>query len=221
MSKWEDSFRKTPVENSGSKVCHCSDNQGLFVANRQLSFVVAILLFLAFAIFMTGYFLGKKKVVEQFAQEMHQEAFADKIYTSMLSATQEQDPTATALLVTDATVAEVIDMPLSDTSSQSINQSIAIAEQEIVEVDRARDKLYYAQLIGFGTEKAAQLFVKKLSTKGIETELKKRVSKTAKGRTSYWYQVVTAAYSNKDDLVALVDKLAKEENIKDACIRVC
>jgi cell division protein FtsN len=219
MSKWED--RKAPVENNGNKMCHCADSQGLFVASRQLSFVVAALLFLAFALFMAGYFLGKKKAVEQFTEQMHQEVVADKIYTSMLSAAQEQESTATALLVTDATVAEIVDTPLSDMSSPSINQTIAIAEQEIAEVEKADNKHYYAQLIGFGTEKAAQLFVNKLSIKGIETELKKRVSKTAKGRTSYWYQVVTTAYSNKDDLVALVDRLAKEENIKDACIRIC
>jgi len=87
--------------------------------------------------------------------------------------------------------------------------------------ENAQEQRYYAQLIGFGTEKAAQLFVKKLLAKGIETEVKKRVSKTVKGHTSYWYQVVTAAYSNKNDLSAVVDRLAKEENIKGACIRSC
>ena len=61
MSKWEDSFRKTSIENNGSKACHCSGNQGLFVPNRQLSVVVTLLLLLSFSIFMTGYFLGKKK----------------------------------------------------------------------------------------------------------------------------------------------------------------
>jgi cell division protein FtsN len=213
MSKWEDSFRKTSIENNGSKTCHCSGNQGLFVPNRQLSVVVALLLLLSFSIFMTGYFLGKKKAVEQFTENMQQDAFADKIYTTVLSTVQEnQSSVETALLVTDAD--ERVDL-----SVQSINQEISAIEQEVVA--QQQEHHYYAQLIGFGTEKSAQLFVKKLAAKGIETEVKKRISKTVKGHTSYWYQVVTAAYSNKNDVSVIVDRLAKEENIKDACIRVC
>src|SRR4029077_3747587 len=73
MSKWEDSFNKM-------------DDQGLFIPNRQLSVVVAILLLLSFSLFMTGYFLGKRKAVEQFTQEMQQDAIADKIYTTVLKA---------------------------------------------------------------------------------------------------------------------------------------
>src|SRR5579863_5928486 len=99
MSKWEDSFRKTPVDNSGNKMCHCADSQGLFVASRQLSFVVAALLFLAFALFMAGYFLGKKKAVEQFTEQMHQEVVADKIYTNMLLLAQKQSLTPIVLLL--------------------------------------------------------------------------------------------------------------------------
>jgi hypothetical protein len=192
MNKWEDSFK-----------CHCSDNQGLFIPNRQLSALVALILLLAFSIFMTGYFLGKRKVVEQFTQEMQQDAVADKIYTTILSKHEDQ-PAVDTLLVTQ------------------VEDTIVVAEAttDIVE-DTQDQKKYYAQLIGFGTEKAAQTFIKKLSAKGIETELKKRVSKTAKGNTSYWYQVVTAQYSHKDDLLHLVDKLTKEENIKDARICMC
>jgi len=208
MNKWEDSFRK-PNEQS----CYCSSNQGLFVPNRQLSFIVAALLLLSFCIFMTGYFLGKKNVVEQFTEKMQVEAFSDQVYAAVLATTQENEQQAeNNLLVTDADIADIL--------PQSINQDIAVAQ---VEADAEQSALtrYYAQLIGFGTEKSAQAFVKKLATKGIDTEIKKRVSTTAKGRTSYWYQVVTTAYTNKSDLSELVDRIAKEENIKGACIRVC
>lgn len=220
MNKWEDSFRKTSSENNGNKMCHCSSDQGLFVPNRQLSILVALLLLLAFSIFMAGYFLGKKKAVEQFAEKIHQEAFADQIYTTVLSAAQDQQSVLNNLLVTNGDD--------STLSPESTNQDV-VAEQDIVVAqsllqDASENMIkqrYYAQLIGFGTEKAAQLFVKKLLAKGIETEVKKRVSKTVKGHTSYWYQVVTAPYSNKNDLSAVVDRLAKEENIKGACIRSC
>jgi|SRR5579863_1142618 cell division protein FtsN len=199
MNKWEDSFKKM-------------DDQGLFIPNRQLSVVVAILLLLAFSLFMTGYFLGKRKAVEQFTQEMQQDAIADKIYTTVLLNKENGQPIAETL-VTQVDENVVV--------SSTINQEIIVSEaiQDIIQ-DKQEQK-YYAQLIGFGTEKAAQSFVKKLSAKGIETEVKKRASKTVKGQTSYWYQVVTAQYLNKDDLLHLVDKLTKEENIKDARICMC
>ena len=208
MNKWEDSFRK-----SGEQACHCSSNQGLFVPNRQLSFIVAGLSLLSFCIFMTGYFLGKKNVVEQFTEKMQVEAFSDQVYTAVLATTQENEQVVeNNLLVTDTDVADVL--------PQSINQDIVVAQLQ-ADAEQSALTRYYAQLIGFGAEKSAQAFVKKLATKGIDTEIKKRVSTTAKGRTSYWYQVVTTAYTNKSDLSELVDRIAKEENIKGACIRVC
>jgi hypothetical protein len=217
MNKWEDSFKKMSVEN-GNQMCHCSNNQGLFVPNRQLSTVVAITLLLAFSIFMTGYFLGKRKAVEQFAQTMQQEAVADKIYTTMLLTSAEA-------LAKEDRQADTLVMYADDTiiASATINQEMSetpIVMPQDVSSDVPSQK-YYAQLIGFGTEKAAQAFTKKLFAKGIETEVKKRSSKTVKGHTSYWYQVVTAQYAHKDDLLHLVDKLTKEENIKDARICIC
>lgn len=207
MNKWEDSFKKNEA------MCRCSNNQGLFVPNRQLSLIVAGLLFFAFCIFMTGYFLGKKNVVEQFSEKIQQEAFADQVYASVLSNTQDHEQqNAHSLLVTQA---NSIESPIE------LNmQDVELAHADVATLHTPLTQ-YYAQLIGFGTEKAAQQFVKKLEAKGIETEIKKRVSKTVKGRTSYWYQVVTAIYSNKDDLTQLVNRVAKEENIKDANIRVC
>lgn len=205
MNKWEDSFKKNEPS------CYCSSNQGLFVPNRQLSLIVAGMLFLGFCIFMTGYFLGKKNIAEQFSEKIQKEAFADQVYTTVLGSAQDSDQSSiNTLLVTDVDIVE--------SQQQSIdNEEMIIAETE----NEIPSTLYYAQLIGFGTEKAAQLFVNKLASKGIDTEIKKRVSKTVKGRTSYWYQVVTPACSNKSDLVELVNKITKEENIKDASIRVC
>jgi hypothetical protein len=207
MNKWEDSFKKI-------------DDPGLFIPNRQLSVVVAILLLLAFSLFMTGYFLGKRKAVEQFTQEMQQDAIADKIYTTVLKTSSS-----------DSAYAESMKDKAEDTllvthADENVATSLLLSHEEVAAVqqvgaDLEKTHCYYAQLIGFGTEKAAQNFVKKLSAKGIETEVKKRASKTVKGQTSYWYQVVTAQYAHKDDLLHLVDKLTKEENIKDARICVC
>jgi cell division protein FtsN len=188
-----------------------NNDQGLFIPNRQLSFIVALLLLLAFSLFMIGYFLGKKKAVEPFVHNIQQEAFADQVYTTMLSSAHIQKPIKNndiELINHDINEQNVVVAPVAQIISDNMLQDI-------------QEQHYYAQLIGFGTEKAAQLFVKKLATKGIETEVKKRISKTAKGQTSYWYQVITAPYANKNDLSAIVDKLIKEENIKGVCICNC
>jgi len=201
MNKWEDSFKRSEPS------CYCSSNQGLFVPNRQLSLIVAGLLFLGFCTFMTGYFLGKKNVVEQFSEKIQKEAFADQVYTTVVANAQEQESDLPTSLVTDVEIAQLAPQPI---------ETIELATHSELPTT-----FYYGQLIGFGTEKAAHLFVNKLASKGIDTEIKKRVSKTVKGRTSYWYQVVTPAYSNKNDLIVLVDRIAKEENIKDASICAC
>jgi cell division protein FtsN len=217
MNKWEDSSKK-------NEVCQCSRNDGLFVPNRQLSLIVAGFLFLAFSVFMTGYFLGKKNVVEQFSDNIQQEAFADQVYTAVVTAEQDSEQkSVNTLLVTEADATNIIvEMP-DQSANQENKQEIIVAENAEIENTTLQTSAirYYAQLIGFGTEKAAQLFVNKLAAKGIETEIKKRTSKTVKGRPCCWYQVVTGTYSDKNDLVVLVDKIAKEENIKDASIRTC
>jgi len=215
MNKWENSFKKTSFENNDNKLCHCSDGNGLFIPNRQLSALVALLLLLFFSIFMAGYFLGKKKAIEQFTEKMQLDAFADKIYTTVVAGAQESPAEAELLVTHNDKISDLQD------AESAIIVSGSSCVHDIEKEQNNQDQQYYAQLIGFGTEKAAQLFVKKLSAKGVETAVKKRMSKTAKGNTSYWYQVVTAAYSDRDSLVSLVNKLSKEEKIKDACIRIC
>lgn len=200
-----------------NSLCQCMENNGLFVPNRQLSGLVAGLLFLLFCTFMTGYFLGKKYGIEQFTQKMYNDSLDDDETLSVMVRDTEiciQDNQAhvpviehnMALTLPNETAAlhtVVVDVP-QQTSDLSTN-----------------DQKYYAQLIGFGTEKAAELFVKRVALQGITTEIKKRVSITAKGHTSYWYQVVTPAYSNKDDLSMVVNQLVKTEKLKDVCIRTC
>jgi hypothetical protein len=218
MNKWENSFEKVTSDITNNK-CKCSSLQGLFIPNRQLSIVVAGLLFLLFSIFITGYFLGKKYCVEQFTKEMHIDTFEDIVVSAPNEASSaESEITSPSLLVTatDNNNSEQLDV-----NSLIVPQSVATINQDIVLPSQDEPKRYYAQLIGFGTEKAASQFVNKVSLNGIPTEVKKRVSKTAKGRTSYWYQVVTAPYLDKNDLSRIVDKLVKEEKLRDVCIRVC
>lgn len=200
-----------------NSLCQCVENNGLFVPNRQLSGLVAGLLFLLFCTFMTGYFLGKKYGIEQFTQKMYNDSL--------------DDDEALSIVVRDTEVCVQDDhahLPIIEQSIAPVLPNEVVAQHEVVaDVPQqtnalpVNDQKYYAQLIGFGTEKAAELFVKRVALQGITTEIKKRVSTTAKGRTSYWYQVVTPAYSNKDDLSIVVNQLVKAERLKDVCIRTC
>lgn len=216
MSKWEDSFKKSVTDLDNGSTCHCITNQGLFMPNRQLSAIVAGLFFLFFCIFIAGYFLGKKYAAEQFIQKMQVNSLDDNFYTSTLSVDEAAHGDGLLVMNEENSSTEIVsnEVLIPQESVITLNQDIVIPNPE-------EQKQYYAQLIGFGTEKAAEQFVKRLSSNGINTEIKKRVSKTVKGRTSYWYQVVTAAYHNRDDLSRIVDKLVKDEKLKDVCIRVC
>src|SRR5579863_2687015 len=141
MNKWEDSFKKM-------------DDQGLFIPNRQLSVVVAILLLLAFSLFMTGYFLGKRKAVEQFTQEMQQDAIADKIYTTVFKASSSAKASEDALGDSLVNQQRVADTLLVTHADENVTISPLLSHEEIaaiqqVSADLEKTQYYYAQLIGF------------------------------------------------------------------------
>ena len=212
MSKWEDSFNQNKISKNH---CYCNDNDGLFVPNRQLSIVIAGLLFLFFGFFIVGYFLGKRSAVEQFTQNMYQESLSDQTYTSIVITNDIQKPDSSSPINTDTRENEK-----NVINQDSITSPIVILDNNenentgLLQEENIFPKIqFYAQLIGFGTEKAAQKFVQKLALKNIETFVKKRSSKTTKGKTIYWYQVVTPPYDNKETLTALVNRLAKEERL--------
>ncbi len=205
MNDWEnDSLNNKPF--SSDKSCHCSDMSGLFVPNRHLSFVMAGIILVVFSTFMGGYFFGQKSSAEQFTHQIHQDSFADQVYSSVFSLAERQERGNS----TSQNVAAIVK---TDTLVETTSKP---EETEHVSSNR-----YYAQLIGFGTSRAAERFVKRLTQKDVIVQTKKRVSKTAKGRTIVWYQVVTPPYADKMELEMLVSQLSKEEKLKDVRIIVC
>lgn len=83
------------------------------------------------------------------------------------------------------------------------------------------DKKYYAQLIGFGTLRAAERFVDRLQQKNMPVKVVERHSKTAQEKEIIWYQIVTEHFDNKDDLIACVQKIKVEEKLNDIKIVSC
>lgn len=207
MSKWEVPFGKDTD-------CMCKNNQGLFIPNRQLSALVAVLLLIMCTIFIAGYFTGKRYVVEQFTQKIAQQHFSDQIYTAVVTQAAEED----------AHQSTIISGQYHDVADQTVDKVVA---EPAVEPDESANEptgersamLHYAQLIGFSTEKAANQFKQRLSDKAIEVVVKKRTSKTARGKVTAWYQVVTQESTNRAELELLVDRIVKEEKLKGVCIK--
>lgn len=83
------------------------------------------------------------------------------------------------------------------------------------------EKQYYAQLIGFGTLRAAERFVDRLQQKNMPVKVVERHNKTAQEKEIIWYQVVTEHFDNKDDLIACVQKIKVEEKLNDIKIVSC
>ena len=206
MNKWEDSFNKQKIS------CMCSNDQGLFVPNRQLSIVIAGLLLLFFTFFITGYFLGKKSDIICTSERMQQDACADHRYNSALH---------TSLDVSQKVDEQPQEMPIVSDEIEATTENEMISYDVPQEIQEESIGNYYAQLIGFGTESAAQKFVKKIAAKGIPLQVKKHSSETAKGKTAHWYQVVTNAYANREELMVIVNRLTKEETLKGVRISTC
>lgn len=222
---------ENPFKNSIQSVhCACSRVDGLFVPVRQLSLLLALLLFLFTLSFLGGYFLGKKHVVDDFVTKVEQDSFADQIYSS-LCLLSDQDPEELRAASEEEMLAQVAELPSQEASLIALPSEVAIQEpiaqadsqpalDEKVSVSSPASqeknpslKKFYAQLIGFGSEPAAQTFVKRMKKKSIPLEIKQRESFTAHGKRRVWYQVVTRTFEDKELLAKLVDRISKEEKI--------
>jgi hypothetical protein len=84
-----------------------------------------------------------------------------------------------------------------------------------------RENHYYAQLIGFGSKKAAEQFVERLKNNALEIAIKERVSTGARGKKRVWYQVVTQQYTDKEELERLVAHVIKKEHLSGVQIATC
>jgi cell division protein FtsN len=217
--------------------CICTSMRGLFIPNRQLSFIVATSILLLFFAFIGGYFWGTRQATDQFISQLDQDSLADQIFTSLCAPDEYPDTAA------DNLQEEETDQPSEETQETLVapeqmsselpahsaatvqdnipTQAPVIAEQQKIEQIEPAEKQYYAQLIGFGTKQAAQQFVHRLEKKGISVAIKTRYSKTAKERQIAWYQVITKPYANKQELASLVSRIKKEEKLKGVVVVPC
>ncbi len=178
----------------------------LVLSTRQTSLIVAGVVFIVFVAFMTGYFLGTKHATEEFIAQVNRETFADHIFASMhtMVTEQQEDLKQPEIVVTAA-------MPQEDSPQSELTHEAKI------------DIPHYfaAELIGFGTKKAALDFIDRVH-KYIEAhlELRERTSTGKKGKKVTWYQVVTPQYTDRTALDTVISAITRKEKLNQIHI-VC
>jgi len=200
--------------------------KGLCVTNRSVSLAVAGALLCLVSVFLVGFFAGQRSAAQHFIDKAGQGAFADHIYAAMcgLSGTAEQqDEIANAEggeVETPATSMESSGLSSDDLASQDSVSEVSASQDSANDEAEASESgsESYAQLIGFGTAKAAQDYVRRLKKKGIPVFMQKRHSRSTKGRLVTWYQVVTEKFRDEEKLQALVARLEKEEKLQGISI---
>lgn len=191
--------------------------EGLFVPARQVSMLAAGALTIAAVLFMGGYFIGKKHMMEQFVAQAETDSFADQVYSSMcalydadtggesilLAVEDEQDPSSLDELRRTSDEGE--EPLLVQNTKNSVDSSFT----------------YVGQLLSYHVRRYADSFVQRLAKKNIPLEVRTRKSVTAGGEAKEWYQVVTKPYTDRHELEVVVEQLSREEKIEGAHIIVC
>lgn len=194
-----------------------NNEAGLTVSHRQASLVLAGCLFGVFFSFVSGYFWGQRQTASQFVMKTEQDSFADQVYSSMCELCQSDNDVKT--VQTQQKESEEEEVRGSQLVQEKLKEVTAKVNPE--QTLKEQKTLYTAQLIGFGAKNSALKFANKLNNQGIPVEIRSRKSKSAKGKTVSWYQVVTQKYENKDELEKLVARVSKKERLKGVQIIAC
>ncbi len=199
-----------------------NEKKGLFIPSRQISAYTALFFVLIGVVFIAGYFFGKKQVVDQFVARVEQESFADHIYSSMCALYDQGEKPTTELIQRESFSEDLTIAAEVEPEAVNIIERGETAFKELAkDVNHTQEQQFYAQLIGYGTQKAATHFAQKLQKKGICSFVKVRKSKSAQGKQTTWYQVVTAPFDDRKLLDQLTQQIAREEKIQGIRIVAC
>ncbi len=201
-------------KNKSQNLCNaCLYNPHYLIIQKKIvSQLIAFFLLLAFFIFALGYFLGKKKLAEDFSHIVNQANFSDQINFALTSL-YEQENNA------QKNQKDMTPVLASRQSNEDSQTKESIDTDALVNLSKENNpsSLYRAQLFG-GTQKAVNQFAQRLAKKGIDIEIRTRTSKTTSGKKLVWYQAVSKPYANKLDLEAIVATIKKLEKINNVTI---
>jgi hypothetical protein len=204
------------------------DETGLFVPNRQVSWILSFVLLFGFLTFITGYFWGQRKAIERFVNKIEEESFSDRIsyslYTmndrdvSEFEAPDTENGAPETEKIAEATpVQEPTILAYDETKNNKKKQESSEPKPKAVMQETRKDvgKIFVAPLAGFGTLHAASTFARRVQKLDPGVKVKTRVSKTPKGKTIAWYQAVTGEFEDRKDLERIIGQIRVVEHIKD------
>ncbi|MDP3787730.1 MAG: hypothetical protein Q8Q60_00250 [Candidatus Chromulinivorax sp.] len=220
----------------------------IIITKRQLSMIMASMLLFCLFVFIVGFFLGKRTVIDDFSSKVTKESLHDQIdfllTTQSLESSQENmatieaEPeieTLSAIVIADTQQAPVSAIVTADRNTKDLQtQLVATASytsrpenfpvldnrSSITESVVDNKQPQYAQLIGFGTKQAAQAFVTRLKKHHVPVVLKTIISKTASGKQRTWYQAITPTYESAKELQDQVSKIKRLEHIRGNDIKI-
>ncbi len=200
---------------------------GLFIPNRQTSWIVSGILIFGFLCFILGYFWGHRRALQRFVAKIEEESFADRInyalYTmndrdiSEFEQEQEDINESNGSEDTNGTddQEEVIEIeePINNSKQATESEEKAPLQIPILQTVQSTT-VFVAPLAGFGTLSAATEFAERIKIIDPQATIQKRASKTQKGKAVTWYQVVTGEFEKKEDLQKITSVIQKKEHIK-------
>lgn len=199
-------MHKKETENKEKGPCLCMNTKGLFLHNRQVHCLMAGVCLTVLAIGGAAYFSGKRSVLLQHIQAIEYVAHEDGVVEgqTLLASFPGQagmpiDTCHNQDAVTDNTFEQQVDIVNPVVQPDFLSES---------------PEHYYAELVGFGSFKAATQCAERMQAHGFLVQVKKRMSKTARGKTIAWYQIITPLYDDKDSLSQQVTRIAKQERLK-------
>lgn len=172
-----------------------NEKEYLILNRRQTSWLIVAGLALMALAFLVGYFWGQHTALDQWIEDTQTQRFGDHIYTALY--TRYDDAQA------DDTEAET-----TEEETEEQEQPILVKEPQ---------KTYYAQLIGYkaSQKKEAERFVAALKKQSVEAVLRERSSRSKRGRTIIWYQVVIGPYIDPLELQQVKAWIEKQYKLHD------
>lgn len=192
--------------------------ENLMIPRRTLHFILALALFFFFVAFMIGYFMGVKYATDEFVSQIRQETFAKQFLINTATQQQHTQPSQEAAVTMPETDSAVIGTEVETAPSPAAIEAVQVPTPEPAVHSTASDPVpwYGAELIGFGSKKAAESFIQRVALYNpVKLELKERTHSAKKGRIVRWYQVVTGKYAQKEELQTILDILIKKEHLHD------
>lgn len=191
------------------------ENDFFEFSQESLKKTIAFSSLMLFAVFVAGYYLGKKTAVEFMMADIEGNAFADKIYSSLCTlypvCIQEAGSSSEEEEQGDS-LPEIIDGSQDDEETKRQDSN-----EETIKSIEVKLPLYQAYLAGYSNKAVAEKYKAKLQSRALDAFVIERSGQTARGKKKTWYQVVLGPLP-KPEIDEVVDRVKKMDKLTDVDI---